>query len=1058
MLSLTSALGLAQGTTASGIQGSVRTVTGEPLDNARVTATHAGTGYGVEVIARRGRFVIQGLESGGPYSVSVRRIGFEPQRLDSIMLGAGISAITDFVLRESATTLDPVRTITGRVAGALLAGGGIATTIDESALRQLPSLNRDLFDFVRLVPQMSTKVGLANGGFSGGGAGFRYNDYLINGISERTLGGSVPFAFAGGRSVPLDAVREYQVLLTPFDARYGDFAGALVNTVTKSGDNQFRGSVFASTRNDDFSGRAPGVVTPYDRQQVALSVGGPIARDRAHFFVAADRQWLLRPAPGPYVGQPADAERPVPVRDSDLARLDAIMSQHGLVAGTAAAVTNQNPLLNVFGRVDVSLPRFSSRLAIWHNYGTGDDDAFTREAIDSYALGSNRTRRTSRTAISALQVHSQFAGGAHNEFILSHRADRAITRPEVHQPLIRVTAPNAAGGLVTISTGTIAIAQGGFIRGSSSTVRNALTVPLRSHLVTVGGHLETFRIQRIGLAGSYGTWTFDSIDSLGAGLASRYEIPIDFGGATVPLTGVEYAFHAGDRWQIHPDLMITVGIRADALRISNDVPYNRLVDSVFARRTDQLPGAPLEWSPRLGLSWTPAGDTLQKVRGGIGIFTGRPPLAWWHSTVTNYGLGVASLGCGALPSDRGAPPAFVADYRQAPTQCAGGGQLPTPVGNVNLLDRELQMVRTLRWSAAYDRRLSRTFSVTGEALVSRGLSDFAFVNLNLLPPTGTDRDGRVMYGTMSAFGIGTPAVRARVFPEVIDVINTSNNRAWQLSATARADVPGRFSGQASYSFTHVRDVETPLRVNTTGRLAWAAARVMSGRHDDMSATISTDDVPHRIVLAGVVSLGRPATSTSLSFTYVGESGRPFTWLAWSATRLGDLNADGSNTNDPIYVPQNAFDVSQIRFSGQLDTPGADNSPAAQAQRERIQQDAFEAFVTSTPCLRRQRGRIMARNSCREPASHTTVATVRQRVPIAGGIDLQLDAFNVLSLLQSDWGRYRIASPALLEHVGQITGTPTGTQSVFRFNTSAPKWTTLVTESSFQLQLAVRYSF
>lgn len=800
------------------------------------------------------------------------------------------------------------------------------------------------------------------------------------------------------------------------------------------------------------------MVTPYDRQQVALSVSGPIARDRAHFFVAADRQWLMRPAPGPYIGQPANAERPVPVRDSDLTQLDAIMRQYGLVAGTAAAVTNQNPLLNVFGRVDVSLPRFGSRLAVWHNRGNNASETFTREALDSYALGSTRTTRDGRTAMSALQVHSQAAGGAHNEFIVSYRADRSLMRPAVHQPLIRVTAPSTSGGSVTINTGTIDIAQGGFIRGSSSTVRNAFTLPLQTHLITIGGHLETFRIRRLGLTGQYGTWTFDSIDSLAAGVASRYELPIDFGGGTVPLAGFEYALHVGDRWQLRPDLMITVGIRADALRISNDVPYNRLVDSVFARRTDQLPAARLEWSPRLGLSWTPADDTLQKVRGGIGVFTGRPPLAWWHSTVTSYGLGVASLGCGTLPSDRGAPPVFVADYRRPPTQCSGGGQLPTPVGNVNLLDRDLRMARTLRWSAAYDRRLSRTVSVTGEALVSRGLSDFAFVNLNLLPPSGTDRDGRVMYGTLSAFGIGTPAVRARVFPEVIDVVNTSKHRAVQLSATVRADVTSRFSGQASYSFSRVRDVQTPLRVNTTGRVAWAAARVMSGRHDDMTATISTDDVPHRVVLAGVVSLGRPATSTTFSFTYVGESGRPFTWLAWSATRLGDLNADGSNTNDPIFVPRDALDVSQIRFSGQLDTPGADNSPSAQAQRERLQQDAFEAFVASTPCLQRQRGRIMARNSCHEPASHTTVATLRQRVPIAGGIDLQLDAFNVLSMLRSDWGRYRVASPALLEHVGQITGTPSGTQSVFRFNTTGPKWTTLVTESSFQLQLAIRYSF
>ena len=122
-----------------------------------------------------------------------------------------------------------------------------------------------------------------------------------------------------------------------------------------------------------------------------------------------------------------------------------------------------------------------------------------------------------------------------------------------------------------------------------------------------------------------------------------------------------------------------------------------------------------------------------------------------------------------------------------------------------------------------------------------------------------------------------------------------------------------------------------------------------------------------------------------------------------------------------------------------------------------QTDAFQRFVARTSCLRRQRGRILARNSCREPWSNTTSASVRQAIPIGSrAVEVELGVFNVLNLLNGAWGRYRVADPMLLQHVAQASDAPE--QPVFRFDASRPNWTTLTTESAFQLQLAVRYRF
>jgi hypothetical protein len=214
-----------------------------------------------------------------------------------------------------------------------------------------------------------------------------------------------------------------------------------------------------------------------------------------------------------------------------------------------------------------------------------------------------------------------------------------------------------------------------------------------------------------------------------------------------------------------------------------------------------------------------------------------------------------------------------------------------------------------------------------------------------------------------------------------------------------------------------------------------------------------------VVLAGVYAMPRARWRTELSFYYVGESGRPFTYIAFGTLRRGDLNGDGTNTNDPIYVPRDAFDDAEIQFAGTLDSAGADNSLAAQATRVMLQRAGLEQLLQSTPCLNRQRGRIMARNSCREPWSNTTIASIRQSVPIGGrSVEAQLDVFNVLNLLSSRWGLRRQAAPLLLEQVGQTAQPVQTSQSIFRFDATAPRWTTVAAESAFQLQLALRYRF
>jgi hypothetical protein len=899
---------------------------------------------------------------------------------------------------------------------------------------------------------------------SGGGVGFRFNNFLIDGVPQRSISGSQPPEFAGGKTLPFEAVAEYQLLVAPFDVAYGDFAGALVNTVTRSGTNQLEGSVFAYGRSDDLARRdALTAGTTYERLQYGLSLGGPIRRDRAHFFATAELQHLTAPAAGPYVGQPATATPPAPVSEADLARLSDIMRAHGLVAGSGGPVETRNPLTNVFTRVDLALPRFDSRLIVSANYGRSKSLGFSRPARGAFPLSTFSATQGNRTWTAALQLHTALRrhAGGHNQFLLSYGAGSFGASPNVRQPIVNVRVPATTGGAVTIMTGTPQLAHGGDFRPFSSNinVRDDLTVPLgTSHVVRLGVEAQWFRVEPQAVLNSYGTWIFSSLDALEAGVAERFEVRRDFGGVEAPISGGQYGAYVNDQWRVGEKVSISMGVRADVLTIDERAPYNPVVDSIFQRRTDEMPRARLHVSPRLGFTWDVFGTGRDVVRGGAGIFTGRPPVHWLRSALSSYGVGIGVLRCGPSPTESGPAPPFVPDYRQAPTTCANGsGLAATPRGDVDLLSRSLRMAQTLRGSLAYDRRLPWDLRATGEVLMTRNISDFVFVNLNLVGPQGMDRNGRVLYGTIGPNGLSVPALRSD-FSEVIDLRSTSRNHSYLLSTRLEKPFSRGLAAMASYTFSHVRDAQTPLRTGTPGIVNWSS-RSVSGRHEDLGPEISLNDIPHRVVLAGTYEAPWKPWRTILSFYYVGESGGPFTYLAFGGGRRGDLNADGSNANDPIYVPRDALDSDEIAFTGLSNTPGADNSSAAQAERVDEQRAAFERFIDRTGCLRRWRGRILERNGCREPWSHTTILSVRQAIPIGGhALEAELDVFNVLNLLNEDWGVYRVAAPALLEHVAQGPGSPETAQPIFRYDPTRLEWTTLPTESAFQLQLALRYSF
>ena len=1022
----------AQGVTTAEIRGRVRLASGASADAAQVTVVNQATHYATETVVRHGRFLASGLETGGPYTVLVRRLGTVPVQRTGLWLTLGERVDLDLVLETSATSLD-----TMRVVGAGFEGGasraGTSTRIPDAFLHRLPALNRDMFDFVRLVPQASVRTAI-----SGAGASTRLNSYLIDGTSTRQLEGNNVPGGAFGKSIPIDAVKEYQVLLAPYDPRYGDFAGALVNAVTRSGSDAFEASAFMFVRNEQLARATPFLRdVPYERRQLGLTAGGPVVRGRAHWFVASELQRLRQPVRGPFLGQSVSSSTPVPVSTADVDRFSSLLARYGIDAGTGGRVVGSNPNANLFARVDLALPEWNSRMVLRHNYVDFAGTVFSRPASTAlFPLSSNASTLEATRRSTSFQLFTTVKGSVFNELVVGYATHPFGNTPAVRSPRIQVSVPNVVTpGLATLVAGPPDIAQGTTRRQRTFELGDHLSLrPSATHTVGVGVRLEQLSYARIGVEGAFGLWTFTSLDSLAAGRASRFSVVRDFSTTLPTVHGTHASAYVADEWDLTRRLSVSVGLRAERLGFDQRPSYGSDVATQYGSSGDAYPSARVHWSPRLGFDWGLDSARRTRVRGGAGVFAGRAPMLWYLLPLRSDGSTIRSLAC------VGSAPAFAADPAAPPTACTNGRTFGS--GPVFLIDPALPMPRAFRSSLAVDRRLPWNVGATVEALYSRTLSDLRLDNRRLVGPRGTDRRGRVLYGSITPTGAALPDTIPG-FPEVLALRSHSSGHALYLTTALDVHLSAGLQGFASYTRSRVRDVQQ-LAPENGAAAAWRS-RFVSGRHDEDRAEISSNEVPHRVVLAGTWAAPWRRWRTSLSLYYVGESGAPFTFGDSAVGGLGDLNADGTSANDPIYVPRNAADTAEIVF-------------ADAASEVATQQEAFERFIQSTECLRRQRGRIVAPNSCRGPWVNTTNLALRQSLPASRGHELsvQLEVFNVLNLLNADWGLLRVPNGALLQHVAQTTGS--SPQPVFRYDPARAATSTQNVESAYQIQLGVRYTF
>jgi len=1051
----------AQGMTSAAIAGRIVDDGGHGLQGVEVVVKNHATGISMRTVSRAdGRYLVSGLEVGGPYSVTVRRIGSPMQTRTGLLLSLGQQLQVDVGFEQQAVRLQRIETRAAQDRLFSRAHTGTEAFLSDSMIHQMPVINRDLYDLVRLVPQMSTWFTLAPSG-----SGTRVNSIRIDGVSDQVPSSNLAAGqLYGGKVIPLDAVKEYQVLFSPFDVRYGSFAGASINVVTRSGTNELHGSVFGYGTNERLGPNVPLVRSAqYEKQQFGVSLGGPIIRDRLLFFLSSELQRRTIPAIGPRVGEPAFSQSPLPVSAADIARFQQLLSGYGLDGGSAAAVTNANPSSSTFLRLDAPIARWNSRITLRGNYGHADSSIFARPTALAptncstnacFPLSSLQHSRWVDKRSVAAQLVSNLSSGAYNELHVGYNGIVSGFRPTVRQPLIVVTVPGTNGAPAVLQSGTHEIATGQRNASWTAEITDNLSISAGAHRVTLGFSSQLFDLQAFQLRGSYGIWEFGSLDSLRTGVASRYRVTRDTGSVTAA-SGAYHAAYLGDEWEASSRLSLTFGLRADLSVLSARPPYVAAVDSTFQVRTDNVPSGAVAWSPRLGFNYRlTSGASPAQVRGGVGLFTGRPPLFWLFGGFSAYGLAARTLQCGSVPGDAGAPPVFRTDIRNPPLACAGGQTFAAATnGEIDVIDRHLRLPQTMRATLATDARLPFGVVATIEGLYTRATRAVFFSPINLSEPTASDRHDRVMYGTISATGVAIPRRVSSRLGDVIAITNQSKDYAYNVVGELRKN-SRIVDVTSSVSYGRARDVQSPRPVSALLTDNWRFARPVTGRQNDLTLGTSDFDQPFQVRASGTVHSPWRRYGTDLSFLYVGGSGFPYTYVAGGTAGRGDLNADGAVGNDPIYIPRSAFDTAEVRFGGS-------------ASDVATQQAAFERFVSGATCLGNQRGRIMARNSCRSPWMSLTNLAIRQAFPSVReqSMVFELQVFNVLNLLNSRWGRMALPTGAslattsqipLLSQIGETAGPRA--QPIYRFDSTTRRYNDENFDTYYQIQVALRYNF
>ena len=341
--------------TTSGITGIV-SAGGEEAIGATITARHIPSGTIYRAVTNvNGRYTITGMRVGGPYEVEVSYIGYQTTKMTGFQLALGQNTVVDATLTEGSELLQEI-VVTADANNTMRSDrSGAVTNINSDVMAAVPTIGRSMTDIMKLTPQSSSASGMAIGG-----GNYRQSYITVDGAAfNNAFGlGSSPLP-GGGTPISLDALEQMTVSITPYDVRQSGFTGGGINAVTKSGSNEFKGSVYTYLTSTSLKGNRVGS-TVFDvddghNNTYGISLGGPIIKDKLFFFVNGEYEDNVTTGPTARAGNGEPPYTPTNRRPqlSELESLSSYMQNtFGMTTGAWQNYNIKTPAYRILARLD----------------------------------------------------------------------------------------------------------------------------------------------------------------------------------------------------------------------------------------------------------------------------------------------------------------------------------------------------------------------------------------------------------------------------------------------------------------------------------------------------------------------------------------------------------------------------------------------------------------------------------------------------------------------------------------------------------------------------------
>jgi outer membrane receptor protein involved in Fe transport len=1019
----------AQGVTTAAISGTVTRADGGALAGATVRAVHepSGTTYG-SITRSDGRYFIPGMRVGGPYQVTASFLGHETHVRENVSLNLGVTSDIDFNLSEAAIAIEGV-TVTGR-ADAVFSSDrtGAATSVEREVVASMPTITGELESIARLTPQYSG----AGFGFSFAGQDNRLNNMTVDGSYFNNSFGLAgqPGDRTGVAPISLEAVEQVQVNIAPFDVRQGNFVGAGVNTVTRSGTNEFSGSVYYRFRDEGLVGKdagdSPFDPGTFDYGQVGGWLAGPIIANKLFFFVNYENESLTEPGTtfrANTGGEPVDGSV-TRVQASDLNTLSEYLSTNfGYDTGPFQGYQHETPATRFLSKLDYNV-NDRNKLSLRYNHLDSRTDNL---ASNSSSLGAG-SRRTNSNALnfqnSNYQIKENIRSvvGEWNSIVGENMANNLILGYTWHDesrasrgdffPMVDIL----DGGRTYTTFGFEPFTPSNELRYGSYQLQNNFSIFRAGHTFTFGVSAERYESENVFFPGSQSAYVYSSLDDFYTDAndylanPNRTTSPVqlelfqvrwsNIPGQDKPVQPLE-VFYTGiygqDEWQVNDDLRVTLGARIDAPFFGNTAFENAEVDGMTFRdednnavrySTSKLPDANLLFSPRIGFNWDARGDRTTQIRGGTGIFTGRPAYVWVSNQIGENGV---LTGFEQIRNTNARP--FHPDPNHYKPASVSGD--PAASYGLAFTDPEFRFPQLWRTNFAVDQRLPFGLIGTGEFLYSKDVNGIYYINANLTEPNGnfTGVDDRPRW-------TGGTRINGNVTSAIV-LKNQDEGYSWNVSGTLERPFSNGLFAKVGYNYGVAKNTVSPGSIASG---SWFN-NPHAGDPNNPGLGFSSTSPGHR--LFGAVSYR--AEYFDFGATTISLFGDAFTAGNASYVFSGDLNGDGGRFNDLIYIHN---DVSEMNFEPYV-VNGRLFTAAEQAA-------AWDAFIESSDYLREHRGEYAERRAAFLPMVFRADLSLAQDVfrNVAGrrnGLQLRMDVLNVGNLLNNDWGvgkRFTTTSPLI----------------------------------------------